>query len=243
MMELGDRIHLKSGADAIVSSKPRMDIMPNEKLLTITLRNDEIIQIKWRYLISDEDKLTQFRNITKSQTFQDWCLDLDSSLLESIIFKTITIHTVDMAGPRVLFINFSTDMMYNQEFIEKFKSGNPEKPTPMINSIVFMRGGSVAIIIILKCDDGQKYSILTKQTRIPVGKMSMEEIPAGMLDDSRNFGGVAAKEIEEETGIKIQELEFHLTPAGPNLGVDQTEFVGHVVGFESVLLYTLYYFI
>ena len=33
----------------------------------------------------------------------------------------------------------------------------------------------------------------------------MAEIPAGMLDDSGTFAGAAAKELEEEVGLKIQE--------------------------------------
>ena len=36
----------------------------------------------------------------------------------------------------------------------------------------------------------------------------MAELPAGMLDDSGTFAGGAAKEIEEETGLKIAETEL-----------------------------------
>ena len=45
--------------------------------------------------------------------------------------------------------------------------------------------------------------ILTLQPRIPSGSLSLAELPAGMLDDSGTFSGGAAKEIEEETGLKI----------------------------------------
>lgn len=45
--------------------------------------------------------------------------------------------------------------------------------------------------------------ILTLQPRIPAGSLSLPELPAGMLDDSGTFSGGAAKEIEEETGLKI----------------------------------------
>ena len=45
--------------------------------------------------------------------------------------------------------------------------------------------------------------ILTLQPRIPSGSLSLAELPAGMLDDSGTFSGGAAKEIEQETGLKI----------------------------------------
>ena len=69
--------------------------------------------------------------------------------------------------------------------------------------IVFMRGGSVGIIVVIECKEtGQKYTLLTKQARVPIGQ-ELLEIPAGMLDGSGDFGGVAVKELREETGISI----------------------------------------
>lgn len=47
--------------------------------------------------------------------------------------------------------------------------------------------------------------ILTLQPRIPAGSLRMAELPAGMLDDSGTFAGGAAKEIEEETGLRVPE--------------------------------------
>jgi hypothetical protein len=52
------------------------------------------------------------------------------------------------------------------------------------------------------------YTILTIQPRIAVGSFSFAEIPAGMLDDSGTFSGAAAKEIQEETGLSVQEDEL-----------------------------------
>lgn len=44
--------------------------------------------------------------------------------------------------------------------------------------------------------------MLVKQFRVALQNY-MYEAPAGMLDEDGDFVGVAAKEIEEETGIKI----------------------------------------
>lgn len=49
---------------------------------------------------------------------------------------------------------------------------------------------------------------MTLQPRIPAGSLSFCEIPAGMLDDSGSFSGGAAKEIEEETGMKVSQDEL-----------------------------------
>ncbi|KAF2836825.1 hypothetical protein M501DRAFT_939098 [Patellaria atrata CBS 101060] len=79
---------------------------------------------------------------------------------------------------------------------------------------VFLRGGSVGMLLILQPDDvpaesdDEKYVILTLQPRIAAGSLSMAELPAGMLDDSGTFAGGAAKEIEEETGLKVEEHEL-----------------------------------
>lgn len=79
---------------------------------------------------------------------------------------------------------------------------------------VFLRGGSVGMLLILQPDDAPpsseegKRAILTVQPRIPAGSLAFPEIPAGMLDDSGTFAGAAAKEIHEETGLVIPQDEL-----------------------------------
>ena len=148
------------------------------------------------------------------KAFKDWCGNFEQELLDKVEFEHIYIHDLDMAGPRVLFVKFSTDMKYNQSFVDQFRTKRgPKAPLPSISDIVFMRGASVAILMVLTCEDGQQKVILTKQTRVPVGAYALEEIPAGMLDDSGDFLGTAALEIEEETGITINQRDLiNLTP-------------------------------
>jgi ADP-sugar diphosphatase len=50
----------------------------------------------------------------------------------------------------------------------------------------------VAILVILKCE-GERWVVCCRQPRIPIGRADYLEIPAGMLDDSGQFAGVAAK--------------------------------------------------
>jgi len=58
-------------------------------------------------------------------------------------------------------------------------------------------------LVVLECEKDE-YCLLTQQARVPIGKSRFLEIPAGMLDGSGHFSGVAAKEMEEETGIVIE---------------------------------------
>ena len=79
---------------------------------------------------------------------------------------------------------------------------------------VFMRGGAVAMLLILQPDDvpadseKDKHVLMTIQPRIAAGSLSFAEIPAGMLDDSASFSGGAAEEIEEETGLVVKADEL-----------------------------------
>ncbi len=78
------------------------------------------------------------------------------------------------------------------------KSSFCDKKIKKLNGCLFLRGGSVAILTIIN----SKYLLLTRQFRVPEGIMKLG-IPAGMLDESGDFCGVAAQELKEETGINI----------------------------------------
>jgi ADP-sugar diphosphatase len=106
--------------------------------------------------------------------------------------KELAIQTVDMFGPNVGFVKFNASVTCKGE------------PVP---GIVFMRGNSVAILIILNLN-GEKFILCTKQARFPIGNSEFLEIPAGMMDEEGNFLGVAAKELEEETHIKVDKKDL-----------------------------------
>jgi len=122
--------------------------------------------------------------VSKATPFVNWLNEFDDKELE---LKSIHVQSVDMFGPRVGFIKFKAQVL---------KDGKE------IPGIIFMRGGAVAILPILYCKKGS-YVLTTIQARAPMGCLFME-IPAGMLDDNGDFKGQAAKEMEEETGLKIK---------------------------------------
>lgn len=57
-------------------------------------------------------------------------------------------------------------------------------------------------------DSDERYVVFTVQPRLAAGSLGLVEIPAGMVDDHGSFKGAAAKEIEEELGLTIQEDEL-----------------------------------
>lgn len=127
----------------------------------------------------------------QSVQFQNWLAQVDSAKFQ---IRSVHFQSVDMFGPtKIGFIKFKADVV--------------DKGGKFIPGIVFMRGGSVGILAVLTCK-GKKYSVMTVQPRVPTGSFDFVEIPAGMLDGSGNFGGVAAKELEEELGIKISEKDL-----------------------------------
>ena len=121
-----------------------------------------------------------------SLKFKKWLQSIDPKITVTP-GTSIVIQSVDMFGSNVGFIKLKADATFNG------------KPIP---GIVFIRGNSVAILVILTCE-GKRWVVWTKQPRLAIGISYCVEIPAGMMDDENNFVGVAAKELAEETGIKI----------------------------------------
>ncbi|KAL9114191.1 MAG: hypothetical protein Q9187_007516 [Circinaria calcarea] len=117
------------------------------------------------------------------------------------ILKKIDIQAVDFfGGERLGFVKLKAEV----------SNDDGEK----LPGSVLLRGGSVAMMLILQPDDTPLYSetdkhvILAIQPRIPAGLLSMPELPAGMLDDNGTFSGGAAKEISEETGLEVPASEL-----------------------------------
>jgi ADP-sugar diphosphatase len=86
-----------------------------------------------------------------------------------------------------------------------------KKSDTNLDRVIFLRGGSVAVLMILRPKDSrnERYVILTEQPRIGACSTAFLEIPAGMLDDqSGDVKGKAIQEIEEETGLRVKGEEL-----------------------------------
>lgn len=149
---------------------------------TVTIRGIKVP------LTGASDVCERLADVVSSSPFADWVRDLD----EAMVVRNIHIQSVDWFGPRVGFVKFVCDATFNGK---------------RIPGIVFARGGAVAILPVLECG-GAQFVLCCRQPRLPCGSSSFLEIPAGMLDGSGHFTGVAAKEMEEETGLVMYDDEL-----------------------------------
>ncbi|KAI7870005.1 hypothetical protein BDF14DRAFT_1721943 [Spinellus fusiger] len=139
--------------------------------------------------------------VLEFQPFKDWVAlynqehDKEPHTMD---LSCIDIQSTDMFGTNKLgFLKFKANLSLN-------KTG---KNVP---GIVFMRGGAVAVLILLRPNDGSGKDkvVLALQPRTAVPSFAFPELPAGMLDGSGCFAGVAARELEEEPGLCLKEEEL-----------------------------------
>ena len=144
-------------------------------------------------------------NLTDSHKFNLWKDRLESNGLE--------IHRIDELYSRrngkgeVLFSLLYTDATTPE--------GNKIPP------ICFLKGEVVCVLIcFIDSLTKEKYLLLVRQRRICDGSLTYEH-PAGMLDSERDAAAVAAREVWEETGIKIeteQLIKLNDEPFFPSTG-------------------------
>jgi len=155
-------------------------------------------------------------NLTENQllefpAFKNWLHTLQHNLsLQQTIpshefhaspytLRSIDVQSIDRWGSRLGFV----------KLIAEVKNAQSES----LPGSVFLRGASVAMLIILQPDDidpqsqKDKHVLLTFQPRIAGGSLKFVELPAGMVDNG-TFQGAAAKEIKEELGLEIAEDEL-----------------------------------
>lgn len=119
------------------------------------------------------------------------------------MLRSVTILSVVFFGK-----NPETNPQPNGFILFKADISNDNGST--LPGVVFLRGGSVAMLMILRPRDDpyERWVIMTTQPRIPASSLSFWEIPAGMLDREKNFTGAAAKEIREETGLEVDPTDL-----------------------------------
>lgn len=147
-------------------------------------------------------------NLTSAQLlsfkpYTSWLSSLTSSLSQQqqpshpfhsdpYILRSLTVSHADFFGQRIGFLNVTASLT---------NSAGESLP-----GMAFLRGGSVAVLVILQEEEGgegEEWALLTVQPRVPAGALEFVELPAGMVDGD-TFTGAAAKEIEEECGIVIK---------------------------------------
>lgn len=151
-------------------------------------------------------------DLTKEQllsfpAFTDWLRNLKSSFdrqkfsnhtfhNEPFSLRHIKIQAFDRFGSRIYFMKlFATVENDGGDFL---------------SGVVFLRGGSVAVLMILRPSDApdERWVVMTEQPRVAAGSLQFMEIPAGMIDEAGDFAGAAAKKIGEEVGLTLRRNEL-----------------------------------
>ena len=127
--------------------------------------------------------------VLQSRIFRNWILSLDSRFN----LQSIEIQTVFFRGGEA---NASDSSLLFLQLLVKIDNAPYEQ-------VVILRGGTVAILIVLKCKN-ERYVVLVKQPRLPSGQYDIAELPAGMLG-GQNHKSAAIQELEEEVGLVFQE--------------------------------------
>lgn len=115
--------------------------------------------------------------------------------------RSITVQAVDrFNGGRIGFLKMSSNI----------PDSDGEVTLP---GSTFVRGASVAMLMMLIPDDvgpdsDERYVVFTVQPRTSATSLSFIEIPAGMMEESGDFKGTAAREIKEELGMVVHEDEL-----------------------------------
>lgn len=128
--------------------------------------------------------------LRKSGLLRNWEGRIDGS----IEVGDVVVETVDVfPGPRIGFMECT--VRYRQNSV-----GGKEN--------FLLSGGSVSMVLLIRCGDEDSYqTLLVRQPRLGAGILTYE-FPAGMVDDSEDFRGVALREVEEECGLKLGEDEL-----------------------------------
>jgi 8-oxo-dGTP pyrophosphatase MutT (NUDIX family) len=176
---------------------------PSKKWHILTEKNEyvEIIP-KFAHLEDQMDALIA------APKFLNW---LNKFEPKQITLRSVTITDLDWFSKgydplRLGFVKCSSEAY-------DFKTGKK-----IMSNISFIRGNSVAILILVKVfakdkKNDKEYVLLCEQHRLPIGRKAME-IAAGMMEAEGNIISVVLKEVREETGFNIKH-EIDLQNLGP----------------------------
>ncbi|KAF9735962.1 hypothetical protein PMIN04_011587 [Paraphaeosphaeria minitans] len=115
--------------------------------------------------------------------------------------EKVMIHHVTLFGKNIGFMTI-------EAFLRK---GNGQALEDRLDRVIFLRGGNVAVLMILRPKDNrnERHVIMTDQPRLGACSTTFLEIPAGMLDEeTQNIKGKAIQEIEEETNLQVRADEL-----------------------------------
>lgn len=129
--------------------------------------------------------------ILNSVIYQDWL----RSVSDKFVVNAVRFDSVDYFSKKhvPLFIKLTATAT--------LPDGKP------VHGIVLVRGNAVGVLVVLRCG-GKPYLLLVDQPRFAIGEPHSLEIPAGILDWSKDYRKVALSELKEEALIDADDSEL-----------------------------------
>ena len=213
-----------------LGAKAEVDVKKRDKKIPFVLPADDVITkdsteisvycgavdktFKVPLKFDNDQVRAQADGLNKHKAFTNWRTHLDPDLVgnpglgvgehKCKVLKSITIKNINVFGAGGGFVYFQPEIVFYREALDHQNKKYLKKET--VPGLMLCRGGAVAILVVLiRVEDGARFTILTVQPRVPAGIAAFPEIPAGMLDGAGNVGGKAAEELFEETGLDINE--------------------------------------
>ena len=129
------------------------------------------------------DAGVELGSVLESRIFLDW---IDACEDDPDLFITkIHIQSVDMFGKRVGFVKLISDAKARSS-AECSEGSNELVSVP---GIVFLRGASVAILVVLICK-GKEYTLLAYQPRVPAGECHYSNLDSFQHHQARFYAAV-----------------------------------------------------
>lgn len=179
---------------------------PNDKWFIDTYKNGYIEIIpKYEHLEEQMDALII------APKFRSWLNNFDP---RQITMRSVTITDIDWFSANYNPLKLGFVKCQSEAY--DFKTGKK-----IVSGISFIRGNSVAILILVNIiGQNKQYVLLCEQHRLPIGKKA-KEIVAGMMDAEGNIISVVLKEVKEETGFDIKHVSelralgsYYASPGG-----------------------------
>ncbi len=143
------------------------------------------------YTFSDEVLVEDRETVLNSFLFQNWLAHAQEKFIVSKIhFSSVDYRFKDHSP---LFIKLTATAT--------LPDGKP------VHGIVLVRGNAVGVLVVLRCE-GKPYLLLVRQPRFAISEPESLEMPAGILDWSKDYRKVALSELKEEAMLDATDDEL-----------------------------------
>ena len=143
------------------------------------------------YTFSDEVLVEDRDAVLNSFLFQNWLAHAQKNFIVSKIHFSPVDYRFKNHSP--LFIKLTATAT--------LPDGKP------VHGIVLVRGNAVGVLVVLRCE-GKPYLLLVRQPRFAISEPESLEMPAGILDWSKDYRKVALSELKEEAMIDATDDEL-----------------------------------